>query len=116
MVSPRQMPRQIPCSTLVLRGVGMVCFGQSWTTSPMHLQGKSPGAYTARGFLGLAWIDSGGVDGTRTRDPRRDRPVFSTTEIPLLAGSLSLASCDTSQALRLGDPTGIRTPVLTVKG
>src|SRR6218665_660961 len=82
----------------------------------MHVKGKGPGAYTARGFLGLAWIDSGGVDGTRTRDPRRDRPVFQPTELPLLAGSLSLASCDTSQALRLGDPTGIRTPVLTVTG
>src|SRR6218665_1880564 len=77
---------------------------------------KAPARIRRRGFLGLAWIDSGGVDGTRTRDPRRDRPGFSPTELPLLAGSLSLASCDTSQALRLGDPTGIRTPVLTVKG
>ncbi len=26
--------------------------------------------------LNLFMISSGGVDGTRTRDPRRDRPVF----------------------------------------
>ncbi len=31
-----------------------------------------------KGFYNLAIeeITSGGVDGTRTRDPRRDRPVF----------------------------------------
>ncbi|SOY43462.1 exported hypothetical protein [Cupriavidus taiwanensis] len=26
--------------------------------------------------LARAFLDTGGVDGTRTRDPRRDRPVF----------------------------------------
>jgi hypothetical protein len=26
--------------------------------------------------LGFAWKGLGGADGTRTRDPRRDRPVF----------------------------------------
>ncbi len=27
-------------------------------------------------FSNLNLVNSGGVDGTRTRDPRRDRPVF----------------------------------------
>lgn len=31
---------------------------------------KTPNRVTARGFI------FGGADGTRTRDPRRDRPVF----------------------------------------
>jgi hypothetical protein len=49
------------------------------TTMDVRKQ-KSP---VARGFQGVLWsvVDDktailGGVDGTRTRDPRRDRPVF----------------------------------------
>jgi hypothetical protein len=29
-----------------------------------------------KGELTFAFREAGGVDGTRTRDPRRDRPVF----------------------------------------
>ncbi len=29
-----------------------------------------------KGELAFAFFGVGGVDGTRTRDPRRDRPVF----------------------------------------
>ena len=29
-----------------------------------------------KGELAFALLNVGGVDGTRTRDPRRDRPVF----------------------------------------
>ena len=36
---------------------------------------------------------SGGADGTRTRDPRRDRPVFEPTELPLRCLVSFLLNC-----------------------
>jgi hypothetical protein len=35
----------------------------------------APKSNTKKGELAFT-LDIGGVDGTRTRDPRRDRPVF----------------------------------------
>jgi hypothetical protein len=33
-------------------------------------------SYNRASFVGIVWDSSGAVDGARTRDPRRDRPVL----------------------------------------
>ena len=42
----------------------------------MLLQSGAARARQKKGEHGFADGEAGGVDGTRTRDPRRDRPVF----------------------------------------
>ena len=54
------------------------CGERRWVNASKHKQGTTDdaGHKKTAAILRLQRLTSGGVDGTRTRDPRRDRPVF----------------------------------------
>ncbi len=69
---------------LPTRGFGIRCSAASGATPKTFYYFNSKKPRTGRGYR-----ISGGVDGTRTRDPRRDRPVAPATELPLRSGQLT---------------------------
>ena len=65
-------PNQLRLGLVKLAGwLGSQATGTRWPTTKILIPRNEESLVVRLGFL-----ISGGVDGTRTRDPRRDRPVF----------------------------------------